>query len=172
MALITVNLNEPAVDPAAGIDERDIDLVQQTFAYVAQLGADTVGKVIFMKIFKKAPGAIALFSFKDDGVEPVHLFRLGSPATAHVTKVVTTVGTAVSLLRDLDTLVPVLQALGLKHGGLGVVAEHYDVVGEAVIESLAVALGPQFTEPVKNAWLKIFTTVKTVMVGAADAAKA
>merc|ERR1712232_1546959 len=109
---------------------------------------------------------IALFSFKDDGVDPLKLFRLGSPATAHVTKVVTTVATAVSLLTDLPTLVPVLQGLGIKHQSLGVVPEHYDVVGEAIIESLAVALGANFTEPVKNAWLKVYTTVKTVMTEA------
>lgn len=163
---ITVNLQTPAVDVAAPLDDRDIDLVQQTFGRVAMLGADTVGKVIFMKIFKKAPAAIALFSFKADGVEPTKLFRLGSPATAHVTKVVTTVGTAVSLLRDLETLVPVLQGLGLKHQSLGIVPAHYDVVGEAVIESLAVALGANFTEPVKNAWLKVFTIVKTTMTEA------
>jgi len=163
---ITVNLQSPAVDVNAPLDNRDIDLVQQTFGRVAMLGADTVGKVIFMKIFKKAPGAIALFSFKDEGVEPTKLFRNGSPAVAHVTKVVTTVGTAVSLLRDLDTLVPVLQGLGLKHQTLGVAPAHYDVVGEAVIESLQVALGGNFTEPVKNAWLKVFGTVKKVMTEA------
>merc|ERR1712232_1061582 len=139
---------------------------QQTFGRVAMLGADTVGKVIFMKIFKKAPGAIALFSFRDDGVEPTKLFRVGSPATAHATGVVSTVGTAVSLLNDLKTLVPVLQGLGLKHQGLGVVPEHYDVVGEAVIESLAVALGANFTEPVKNAWLKIYGIIKKTMTEA------
>eukprot|EP00929_Paragymnodinium_shiwhaense_P053531 TRINITY_DN2679_c0_g1_i6.p1 TRINITY_DN2679_c0_g1~~TRINITY_DN2679_c0_g1_i6.p1 ORF type:complete len:170 (+),score=52.50 TRINITY_DN2679_c0_g1_i6:86-595(+) len=166
MAMITADLNTPAVDPAAPIDARDIELVQQTFGYVSQLGADTVGKVIFMKIFKKAPGALQLFSFKSDGLDPVVLFRLGSPATAHAVKVVSTVGTAVSLLNSLDVLVPVLQALGLKHHTLGVVPAHYDVVGEAIIEALQVALGEKFTEPVKNAWLKVYTTIKTVMTEA------
>eukprot|EP00929_Paragymnodinium_shiwhaense_P036343 TRINITY_DN1948_c0_g1_i3.p1 TRINITY_DN1948_c0_g1~~TRINITY_DN1948_c0_g1_i3.p1 ORF type:complete len:172 (+),score=56.70 TRINITY_DN1948_c0_g1_i3:83-598(+) len=169
-AVITVDLTTPAVDVSAPLDERDIDLVQQTFGYVAQLGADTVGKVIFMKIFEKAPGALQLFSFKADGLEKTNLFRLGSPAVTHATKVVTTVGTAVSLLRDLGTLVPVLQALGLKHHGLGVIPAHYDVVGEAIIESLQVALGDKFTEPVKNAWLKVFTVMKNTMVDAAPKA--
>eukprot|EP00929_Paragymnodinium_shiwhaense_P036348 TRINITY_DN1948_c0_g2_i1.p1 TRINITY_DN1948_c0_g2~~TRINITY_DN1948_c0_g2_i1.p1 ORF type:complete len:171 (+),score=30.96 TRINITY_DN1948_c0_g2_i1:89-601(+) len=166
MAMITVNLNTPAVDLSAPLSERDIDLVQQTFAFVAQLGFDTVGKVIFMKIFKKAPGALQLFSFKADGLEPTHLFRLGSPATTHATKVVCTLGTAISLLRDLGTLVPVLQALGLKHHGLGVMPAHYDVVGAAIIESLEVALKEKFTEPVKLAWLKVYTIVKNTMVDA------
>jgi len=150
----------------APLDAQDIELVQQSFGRVAMLGADTVGKVIFMKIFKKAPTAIQLFSFKNEGVEPTKLFRLGSPATAHAVKVVTTVATAVSLLTDLDTLVPVLQGLGLKHQSLGVVPAHYDVVGEALIESLAVALGAKFTEPVKNAWLKVYGIIKKVMTEA------
>merc|ERR1711988_1654505 len=118
------------------------------------------------KIFKKAPGALELFSFKADGVDPKNLFRLGGPAVAHSTNVVVTVGTAVSLLRDLGTLVPVLQALGIKHQSLGVVPEHYDVVAEAVLEALGVASGANYTDPVKNAWIKVLTTVKTVMTEA------
>eukprot|EP00927_Polykrikos_kofoidii_P000374 TRINITY_DN10135_c0_g1_i1.p1 TRINITY_DN10135_c0_g1~~TRINITY_DN10135_c0_g1_i1.p1 ORF type:complete len:293 (-),score=70.72 TRINITY_DN10135_c0_g1_i1:141-1019(-) len=161
---ITVDVNSPPVDINAPLDERDIDLVQQTFGRVAMLGADNVGKIVFMKIFKKAPQALQLFSFKADGLHPVHLFRSGGPAVGHATKVVGTVATAVSLLRDLDTLVPVLQELGLKHHGFGVLRAHYDVVGEALIESLQVGLGANFTEPVKNAWLKVFTIVKTTML--------
>jgi methyl-accepting chemotaxis protein len=167
----TVDLHSPAVDVAAALDKRDIDLVQQSFGQVASLGADTVGKVVFMQIFKAAPGAIDLFSFKADGIEYAKLFRLNSPATKHATKVVTTVATAVSLLTDLDTLVPVLQGLGLKHGTLGIVAAHYDVVGEALIASLQIAFGANFTEPVKNSWLKVYGTIKKVMTEA-DASKA
>jgi len=161
---ISVNLNSPPVDIAAPLDERDIDLVQQTFGRAAMLGADNVGKVIFMKIFKIAPQALPLFSFAKDGLDPPYLFRCGGPAVAHATKVVETVATALSLLRDLGTLVPVLEELGIKHYGLGVIPAHYDVVGQAVIESLAVALGANFTEAVKTAWLKVYTIVKATMI--------
>lgn len=42
---------------------------------------------------------------------------------------------------------PALQSLGLKHVGYGVQAAHYDVVGQALIETLSVTLQRHFTEP-------------------------
>ena len=40
------------VEVNAPIDGRDIDLVQQTFARVAMLGSNTIGRLLFMNIFK------------------------------------------------------------------------------------------------------------------------
>ena len=37
--------------------------------------------------------------------------------------------------------------MGLKHVGYGVQAAHYDVVGQALIETLSVTLQRHFTEP-------------------------
>lgn len=37
----------------APIDARDIDLVQQTFARVAMLGSNAIGRLLFMNIFKR-----------------------------------------------------------------------------------------------------------------------
>merc|ERR1711971_1239527 len=103
-APITVDINSPEVDLSAPLDERDIDLVQQTFARVAMLGAETVGWVLFMNIFKIAPEAKALFKF-DDAPDVADSAKMKQ----HGTKVVTTVATAVSLLRDLPTLCPYYQ---------------------------------------------------------------
>ncbi|CAE8583537.1 unnamed protein product, partial [Polarella glacialis] len=124
---IQVDLVSPAVDVDAPLDDRDIDLVQQTFARVAMLGANNVGKVVFMNIFKIAPEAQGLFPFRHD----VNMYAPGGRLEVHATKVVTTLAVAIELLRDLGTLVPVLKELGLKHVGFGVLPEHYDVVGQA-----------------------------------------
>ena len=125
------------------------------------LGSNTIGRILFMNIFKIAPGAVELFPFaKGDA----HMWRPGSPLEVHALKVVETVATAVSLLKDLDTLVPVLQSLGLKHVGYGVEKAHYDVVGQALIATLEVALSRHFTEPVKNAYLKVWTIVRDTMI--------
>eukprot|EP00440_Ansanella_granifera_P026274 gb/GFBE01028535.1/.p1 GENE.gb/GFBE01028535.1/~~gb/GFBE01028535.1/.p1 ORF type:complete len:175 (+),score=49.02 gb/GFBE01028535.1/:1-525(+) len=161
-APITCDLNSPGVDVSAPLDDRDIELVQQTFARVAMLGPNVVGRVLFMNIFKIAPGAVDLFPFAK--CDP-NMWGPGSRLEAHVIKVVETTATAVSLLKDLPTLVPVLQGLGLKHVGYNVKPEHYDVVGQALIAALATALGDKFTEPVKNAYLKVWTIIKNTMVG-------
>jgi len=161
-APITVDLVSPAVDVNAPLDDRDITLVQQTFARVAMLGSNTVGRVVFMNIFEIAPGAKDLFPFVKTDPNP---WGPGSRLESHVTKVVDTLATAISLLRDLPTLVPVLKGLGLKHVGYGVIPAHYDIVGQAVIASLGTALGDKFTDPVKNAYLKVWTIVKVTCCG-------
>merc|ERR1712066_973264 len=94
-----------------------------------------------------------------------------SKMKAHAGRVVTTLATAVSLLRDLPTLVPVLHGLGLKHVGYGVIPAHYDVVGQALIKSLGTALGDKMTPAVTNAYLKVFTVVKQTMIEKCDYSK-
>ena len=80
-------------------------------------------------------------------------------------EVVNTVGTPVSLLKDFGTLVPVLQKLGLQHVAYNVLPVHYDVVGQAFIATLEDALQAEFTEAVKNAYLKVWNIVQTTMIG-------
>ncbi len=67
----------------------------------------------------------------------------------HATGVVSTVDTAVGMLEnDLDPLVEILKKLGRKHKVYGVLPPHYDVVGQALVETLAAAMGDEFTEDV------------------------
>jgi len=159
LAEITVDLYNPPVDPQAPLNARDIDIVQQTFARVSALGAETVGMVLFMNIFDIAPGAVDLFPFRNDP------HYLTSPVLrSHATKVVSTVATAVSMLKDVPALVPVLQELGAKHVGYLVKPEHYDVVGQALIKTLGLSLGKKFTDPCKKAWLKVWGIWKNTMI--------
>ncbi len=91
----------------------------------------------------------------------------------------TTVGVAVAGLKDLGALVPVLEGLGAKHKPYatrrylhratttitasfsidssasyccryGVIAAHYDIVGQALLATLESALGDAWTPPVKE----------------------
>jgi len=149
--------------------------VQQTFARVAMLGAENVGWVLFMNIFEIALEAQALFPFKIDNLTvngPVGSKNIDhTRMKAHAGRVVSTVATAVSLLRSLETLVPVLHSLGLKHVGYGVIPAHYDVVGQALIKSLTTALGEKMTPAVTNAYLKVFTILKNTMLEKCDYSK-
>merc|ERR1711953_240422 len=69
---------------------------------------------------------------------------------------------AIGMLTDLPALVPVLKT-ALPDLFPGAVKEHYGVVGQAALNSLEIALGRYWQEPVKNAWLKIWTTIVSVM---------
>ena len=71
------------------------------------VGLQAAGVLFFKRIFEIAPQALGLFSFKEEE----NLYE-STALKAHATKVMTTVGVAVSKLDDLPTLIPVLQELG------------------------------------------------------------
>ena len=91
---------------------------------VAKLGVEKVGVVLFKNIFKIAPGALQMFSFRD---EP-NLYE-SAVLKKHGAAVVSAVGTAVAGLSDLEALVPVLRNLGKTHAKRGILPEHYPIVG-------------------------------------------
>ena len=159
---VALDLVTPPVEVDAPLDDRDIELVQTTFKKVAAVGPEAAGRILFGHIFRIAPEAKALFSFAQDEET---MWLPGSRLEKHGARVVNTVGTAVSLLKDLETLVPVLQKLGLQHVGYKVLPPHYDVVGQAFIATLEDALQTEFTEAVKNAYLKVWKIVQATMMG-------
>lgn len=138
-----------------------IEMVESTWAAAATLGSETVGLLLFENIFKLAPGAVAMFGFADEVKEKG---LSNSPKLKkHAVGVVETVSTAVGMLRNLDKLVPVLEDLGTTHVGYGVAEAHYDVVGQALIDTLAAGLGDKFTPHVKDAWLAVWGIIATTM---------
>ena len=46
----------------------------------------------------------------------------------------------------------------------GIDESHYGIVGDALIRTLDKSLGNDFTEDVKNAWLKTYGIVSMIMV--------
>ncbi len=82
---------------------------------------------------------------------------------AHALQVLTTVSLAVSSLGDLPGLVPKLRALGLKHAGYGIEQAHYDVVGQALLDTLSLGLGDSFTPDTKAAWEGVWGMVAGTM---------
>jgi hemoglobin-like flavoprotein len=69
----------------------------------------------------------------------------------------------------LDALVPTLEALGRNHAGYGVTDRHYETVGAALLWTLQQGLKEAWTPAAQSAWTAAYTTVATVMRGAAGA---
>ncbi len=128
-----------------------ITLVQDSFAKVAPI-ADDAAALFYGRVFELAPEARALFK---------------SDLTEQGRKLMQTLGTVVAGLDDLDTVVPIAQAMAVRHVGYGVEAEHYTVVGEALLWTLGQGLGEGFTSEVEEAWATAYGTLATVMIDAA-----
>ena len=78
-----------------------------------------------------------------------------------------TLALAVGMLRDMPTLLMMLQGLARRHVGYGVKDEHYDKVGEALLWTLEKGLGDAFTPQVRDAWAALYTAVAKIIRDAA-----
>ena len=128
-----------------------ITLIQDSFKKVAPI-SDTAAAIFYERLFEIAPEVKPLF--KGD-------------ITEQGAKLMTTLGVVVNGLRNLDKIVPVAQQLAVKHVDYGVTADHYAPVGEALIFTLDKGLGDDFTADLKESWLTAYTTLSSVMIGAA-----
>lgn len=95
------------------------------------------------------------------------LFR-GTDMARQRTVLTQTLTVVVKSLDQLDQLVPAVEALGRRHAGHGVREEHYDTVGAALLWTLGQGLGDGFTPELEAAWTDAYTTLASVMIGAAE----
>jgi nitric oxide dioxygenase len=79
-----------------------------------------------------------------------------------------TLTVVVKSLDRLDQLVPAIEALGRRHAGYGIRAEHYETVGAALLWTLGQGLGEGFTTDVERAWTQAYSTLASVMIAAAE----
>lgn len=134
------------------MDHTTRSLVQDSWAKVVPI-ADDAAKLFYARLFELDPRLEQLF--------PADL-------TEQRKKLMGTLGVAVKGLDDVDSLVPVLQQLGKRHRGYGVVDADYATVADALLWTLGKGLGDAFTDDVKGAWVEVYTVVATTMKAAAN----
>ncbi|WP_159467380.1 globin domain-containing protein [Dyadobacter sp. 3J3] len=83
-------------------------------------------------------------------------------------KLVTMLSYVISKLNALDEIMPQIQGLAQRHSKYGVNAEHYQVVGQALIQMLEYKLEKQWNEEIKDAWLEVYTILSSAMIRSAS----
>lgn len=133
------------------LTQRQIGLIQSSFSKVEPI-ADAAAEIFYAKLFSYDPSLKSLFKgdMKSQG-----------------RKLMNTLKIAVNGLDDLNTLVPVLQKLAVKHIDYGVSVDDYTPVGNALINTLAEGLGADFDVETKQAWKDLYRVVAQVMREAA-----
>ncbi|MEO0484779.1 MAG: globin family protein [Pseudomonadota bacterium] len=134
------------------MDDTQIDLVQGSFKSVAPI-ADTAAEIFYADLFETAPAVKPYFANSDMSEQGAKLMK--------------TLGTVVAGLRNLDAIVPVAQALAVRHVDYGVKADDYASVGASLIRTLDKGLGDAFTDDTRDAWLAAYGLLSGVMIEAA-----
>jgi methyl-accepting chemotaxis protein len=135
------------------------------------MNPETIARVqqSWAQVLPIAPQAAELFYDALFLIDPALKPLFKGDMQAQGRKLMHMIGAAVAKLDDLDALVPVLQGLGRRHGGYGVVPAHYAVVGAALLTTLSQGLGSDFTPATKQAWADVYGVIADTMMGAAAA---
>ncbi len=139
------------LEDAPVLDDADIKLVQDSFAKL-ESGTGDAGADFYDRLFDIAPDLKPLFT---------------GDMKAQGRKLMTMIKTAVSGLGDLDSLIPVLEDLGRRHGGYGVKDADCETVGAALLWLLEKGLGEDFSDETRDAWFAVCTLLARVMTEAA-----
>jgi hemoglobin-like flavoprotein len=128
-----------------------IRLVQRTFAHIRPR-AETIATLFYARLFTLDPSLRSLFTgnMSQQGAMLMRMLAL-----------------AIDGLHHPETILPPLQALGQRHVGYDVAAQHYDTVGAALLWTLEHALGAQWTVEAHTAWSAAYTLLATTMQTAA-----
>ena len=82
-------------------------------------------------------------------------------------KLMATLAIVVNGLSNLEMILPAASSLATRHVAYGAKAEHYPVVGEALLWTLEKGLGAGWTPDVAEAWTAAYTTLSGFMISQA-----
>src|SRR5438045_1577003 len=128
-----------------------VKLVQQSFAKVAPI-ADQAAVLFYDRLFEVAPQVRAMFP---------------ADMTEQRRKLMVTLAAVVKGLDNLESILPAASALAKRHVGYGAKAEHYPVVGGALLWTLEKGLGEGWTVETASAWTAAYGTLSGYMISEA-----
>ena len=136
-----------------------VKLVQQSFSKVVPI-ADQAAVLFYDRLFEIAPQVKAMFP---------------ADMTEQRKKLIAMLAAVVNGLSDLPSILPAASALAKRHLAYGAKAEHYPVVGAALLWTLEKGLGEAWTPDVAAAWTAAYGTLSGFMIteayGSAQAAE-
>jgi nitric oxide dioxygenase len=128
-----------------------VSLVQNSFAKVAPI-SEQAAVMFYDRLFEVAPAVKSMF--------PVDM-------TEQRKKLMATLAVVVNGLGDLQSILPAASALAIRHVSYGARAEHYPVVGAALLWTLENGLGEAWTPDVAAAWSAAYGTLSGFMISKA-----
>lgn len=126
---------------------REKQLVRDSLPSIREV-AGPASKLFYGRLFELEPSLRGLFH-EDIGRQGL--------------KLVDMLSAVVDNLDRIEALNPVLQSMGQRHLEYGVTSRHYDLLEQAMLWSLGLALEREFDPETRDAWRKVFDTVSIAM---------
>lgn len=125
-----------------------IIIIKNSWFYIVN-NTENAGEYFYEVLFELDPTLKSMFKTKTDEQSK---------------KLVTMLSYVISKLNVLDEIMPQIEGLAQRHTKYGVSPEHYQVVGQALIQMLEYKLGNKWNEEIKAAWLEVYTILSGAMI--------
>lgn len=126
----------------------ELELIRNSFKVLSR-DMETHSQEFYEALFRREPGLRSLF--RED-------------LTGQGMKFMTALGTIVENLGSDEKNAAKYAELGHLHAKLGVRPEHFEPMGEALIDTLRSVFGEEFTPTLESAWREAFDQVSTNMI--------
>ena len=128
--------------------------VQRTFALVMPI-KEQAAAMVYARVFETDPGLKAMFRGDIKDQEK---------------KLMSALAIVITGLARPESIISAVEELGAKHADYGVRDRDYDTVAGALLWTLEMGLGSEFTPEVKDAWVAAYTYLASIMKRAARTA--
>jgi hemoglobin-like flavoprotein len=133
------------------LTEDDIDLLHHSLR-ILQERKERAASIFYARLFEMSPELRPMFT--DDII-------------IQTEKAIFAFGAVVGQIQDLDNTRGLTYDLAVRHVSYGVKAEHYPLVGRAVLSVLAEVLEEEFTPAMEAAWRQAYAAISAAMIKAA-----
>lgn len=130
----------------------EAQLVKSTIPFLKEHG-ESISHTVYNTLIEKHPelnNTLNLIHLKDG--------RLARALTVVILRFA-------SSINHISELIPKLERICNKHCTLGIQPEHYDILGDLLIETFEDSMGPQMTSEMKVAWTKAYRILSHMMIG-------
>nr|WP_106784822.1 NO-inducible flavohemoprotein [Lysinibacillus timonensis] len=133
------------------LSQKTIDIIKSTVPVLEQHGL-TITKTFYSNMFKAHPELLNLFN------------RANQLRGRQQTALANTVLAAAKYIDNLEPIVPVVMQISHKHRGLGILPNHYPIVGEHLLGAIKEVLGDAATDEIIDAWANAYGVIADVFI--------
>lgn len=133
------------------LPKKTIDLIKSTVPLLEQHGAE-ITKHFYQRMFTNHPELKNVFNQTNqrEGRQPQALAK--------------TIYAAAANIDNLESILPVVHLIGHKHRALGILPEHYPIVGENLLAAIKEVLGDLATDEIIEAWADAYQLIAEIFI--------
>ena len=133
------------------LDSKTIEIIKSTVPVLQDKGVD-ITKHFYKIMFENNPEVKPMFDMdkQKSGAQPIALANAVLAAAKNID--------------NLEAIMPAVQSIGERHVEVGVLAEHYPIVGKNLLIAIKDILGDAATDEVMKAWEDTYGVLAEVFI--------